>query len=100
MNLDFTYQNPTTIYFGKRAIENLKAELANYGDTVLVAYGKNSIKKNGLYDQVVNILKDIDKKVVELSGIMVNPTYEKVKEGTKLVKENNVDLLAAGSKDK
>ncbi|MEA5135777.1 MAG: iron-containing alcohol dehydrogenase [Candidatus Fimivivens sp.] len=95
MNLDFTYQNPTTIYFGKKAIENLKAELASYGDTVMIAYGKNSIKKIGLYDQVVSILKDSGKKIVELSGIMANPTYEKVKEGAILVKENDVDLILA-----
>jgi alcohol dehydrogenase YqhD (iron-dependent ADH family) len=95
MNLDFTYKNPTTIYFGKKALDNLKHELAKYGDTILLAYGKGSIKKMGLYDQVIAILQESGKKVVELTGIMPNPTYEKVAEGAKLVRENNVDLILA-----
>lgn len=95
MNLDFIYKNPTTIYFGKEALDNLKTELASYGDTVMLAYGKGSIKRIGLYDQVVSILKDGGKKIVELTGVMPNPTYEKVKEGIKLVQENNVDLILA-----
>ncbi|WKY47807.1 iron-containing alcohol dehydrogenase [Eubacteriaceae bacterium ES3] len=95
MNLDFVYQNPTTIYFGKNAMENLKTELGNYGDTVILAYGKSSIKKIGLYDQILDVLKDAGKKVVELSGIMANPTYDKVLEGSKIVKENEVDLILA-----
>lgn len=95
MNLDFTYQNPTTIYFGKEALNNLKTELASYGDTVMLAYGKNSIKRIGLYDQVVSILKECGKSIVELTGIMPNPTYEKVEEGAKLVRENDVNLILA-----
>ncbi|MHC1681448.1 MAG: iron-containing alcohol dehydrogenase [Clostridiaceae bacterium] len=95
MNLDFTYQNPTTIYFGKTALDNLSSELANYGDNILLAYGKGAIKKNGLYDQVVSILKESGKNIVELSGIMANPTYEKVMEGATLVRDNNVDLILA-----
>lgn len=95
MNLDFTYQNPTTIYFGKKAIDNLSIELENYGDNIMLAYGKGAIKKIGLYDQVISILKNSGKTVVELSGIMANPTYEKVMEGAKLVRENNVDLILA-----
>ncbi|SEW22251.1 iron-containing alcohol dehydrogenase [[Clostridium] fimetarium] len=95
MNLDFTYQNPTTIYFGKNALNNLSSELANYGDTIMLAYGKGAIKKNGLYDQVTAILKDNGKTIVELSGIMANPTYKKVMEGGKLVRENHVDLILA-----
>ena len=76
-------------------MENLKTEMANYGDTIMIAYGKNSIKKIGVYDQVISILKDSGKNVVELAGIMPNPTYEKVMEGVKLVRENNVDLILA-----
>lgn len=95
MNLDFTYQNPTTIYFGRTALDNLSNELANYGDTIMLAYGKSAIKKNGLYDQVVSILKENNKNIVELSGIMANPTYEKVMEGAALVRENRVDLILA-----
>lgn len=95
MNLDFTYQNPTTIYFGKGALDNLSLELKNYGDTIMLAYGKGAIKKSGLYDKVVSILEDSNKKIVELSGVMANPTYEKVMEGARLVRENNVDLILA-----
>ncbi len=95
MNIDFTYQNPTTIYFGKNGMDNLKAELANYGETVMLAYGKGSIKKIGLYDQVISVLEESGKKVVELTGIMANPTYEKVKEGARIVKDNQVDLILA-----
>jgi len=95
MNLDFTYQNPTKIYFGKTALDNLSSELASYGDTIMLAYGKGAIKKSGLYDQIVSILKESGKNIVELSGIMANPTYEKVVEGAALVRENKVDLILA-----
>ena len=95
MLLDFTFYNPTKIYFGKDSLNNLKAELANYGDTVLLTYGMNAIKSIGLYDQVTGILKDAGKKVVELSGVMPNPTYAKLMEGVKLVKDNNVSLILA-----
>ncbi|HPR18244.1 MAG TPA: iron-containing alcohol dehydrogenase [Candidatus Cloacimonadota bacterium] len=95
MNIDFTYQNPTTIYFGKESLNNLKTELANYGKTVMLAYGKGSIKKIGLYDRIVSILKESGKSIVELTGIMPNPTYKKVAEGAKLVRDNNVDLILA-----
>ncbi len=74
MLIDFTYYNPTTIHFGKESLSNLTGELANYGETVLLVYGKTAIKKTGLYDQVVDILKEAGKRVVELSGVMPNPT--------------------------
>ena len=80
MLYDFTYYNPTKIHFGKDSLKQLKGELINYGDTVLLAYGKNSIKKIGLYDELKTILNESGKKVVELSGVMPNPTYEKVLE--------------------
>ncbi|MDO5516251.1 MAG: iron-containing alcohol dehydrogenase [Clostridium sp.] len=95
MNLDFTYFNPTTIHFGKNALEKLSEELKNYGNTIMLAYGKGAIKRTGLYDKIVAVLKENGKTVVELSGIMPNPTYAKVMEGAKLVKENNVDLILA-----
>lgn len=95
MLLDFSFYNPTKIYFGKDSLENLKDELANYEDTVLLAYGKNAIKSIGLYDQVISILKDAGKKVIELSGVMPNPTYSKLMEGAKLVRDNNVSLILA-----
>lgn len=95
MNRDFIYKNPTTIYFGKESLNHLKKELANYGDTVMLAYGKGSIRKIGLYDQVISILQESGKNIVELTGIMANPTWEKVKEGSRIVKQNHVDLILA-----
>lgn len=93
MKLDFNYYNPTKIYFGKTSLNNLKDELKNYGKTILLVYGKNSIKKNGLYDKIITILKEADKKVIELAGIKSNPTYKQMMEGARLVRENNVDLI-------
>lgn len=95
MKLDFTYYNPTKIYFGKTALDNLAGELANYGKNILLVYGKSSIKKNGLYDKIMTILVDSGKKVVELSGIKSNPSYVQMLEGARLVRENNVDLILA-----
>ena len=95
MLLDFTYYNPTKIHFGKGSLDKLKDELANYGKTVLLTYGLSSIKKIGLYDQVVAILKNAGKDIVELSGVMPNPTYEKMMEGAKLVRDHEVGLILA-----
>ena len=92
---DFTYYNPTKIYFGKSSLENLEAELKNYGKNVLLVYGKNSIKKIGLYDEVIKTLEKCGKNVVELAGINANPRYSQVLEGGRLVRENNVDLILA-----
>ena len=92
---DFTYYNPTKIYFGKDAMNSLPSELNNYGKNILLLYGKNSIKKIGLYDEVVKVLKDCGKNVVELAGIKPNPAYSQVLEGAKLVRENKVDLILA-----
>ena len=95
MLYDFTYYNPTKIYFGKDAMQNLSAELANYGKNILLLYGKNSIKKIGLYDEVVKILKACGKNITELSGIKPNPAYSQVLEGARLVRENKIDLILA-----
>ncbi len=95
MKLDFTYYNPTKIYFGKTALEHLPQELENYGKTVLLVYGKGSVKKSGLYDKIINILNQADKKTIELSGIKSNPTYLQMLEGARLVRENHVDLILA-----
>ncbi len=95
MILDFNYHNPTRIYFGKTALDNLSTELANYGENVLLMYGKSAIKKIGLYDKVIEILKSANKNVIELPGIKPNPSYSQVLEGARLVRENNVDLILA-----
>ena len=95
MLYDFTYYNPTKIYFGKDAISNLSKELANYGKNILLLYGKNSIKKIGLYDEVIKILNSCGKNIVELAGIKPNPSYAQVLEGGRLVRENKIDLILA-----
>ena len=95
MKYDFTFYNPTRIHFGKNAMEHLPEELANFGDSVLLLYGKNAIKKIGLYDEVIKILNACGKKVTELGGIKPNPSYSQVLEGARLVRENKVDLILA-----
>src|SRR5574344_2409792 len=95
MNFDFTYENPTKIYFGKTAMDGLKDEFAKYGSTVLLAYGRGAIKKNGIYDRIMIDCKAAGKKVVELEGVMPDPTYDKVLEGCRLVRDNAVALILA-----
>lgn len=95
MQLDFTYENPTRVHFGRSALDHLPQELAGYGDTVLLVYGKNAIKRIGLYDRITAILRDCGKTVVELPGIKSNPTYAQLLEGARLVRENRVDLILA-----
>ena len=92
---DFTYSNPTRLYFGKNALEGLAKEMSNYGKNILLTYGGGSIKKNGVYDSIVAILKSAGKNIIELPGVMANPTSEKLIEGAKLARENNVDLILA-----
>lgn len=95
MLYDFTYQNPTRIHFGKKAINKLAGELREYGPNILLVYGKASIKRIGLYDQVMNILQAEGKNVVELAGINANPRYTQLLEGARLVREHNIDLILA-----
>lgn len=92
---NFIYNNPTTIYFGKDTLINLDHELKNYGKNILLMYGKGAIKKIGLYDEVISILKSNDKNIFELEGVMPNPTYAKLQEGAEIVRKENVDLILA-----
>ena len=92
---NFSYKNATKLYFGDDSLKYLNDELPKYGDTVMLIYGGGSIKKNGIYDEVVNILKANGKKVIEDAGVMPNPTSDKLREGVKLARDNNVDLLLA-----
>lgn len=92
----FTYSYPLTVYFGEKTAEkNLPAELSKVGKNVMLAYGGGSVKKNGIYDELVEILNAAGKNIIEFTGIMSNPTYEKVKEGVKLAIENAVDFILA-----
>lgn len=91
---NFVFENATKVYFGKGCVkEHLPAILRNYGETVMVAYGGGSVKKTGVYDEIVSVLKENGRKVVDFAGIMPNPTYAKVLEGAKLARENNVSLI-------
>lgn len=92
---NFSYCNPTRLYFGEDSLNYLHDELSKYGPTVMLCYGSGSIKKNGIYDQVMDILKASGKTVVEDAGVMPNPTVEKLYEGCRLAKENNVDFVLA-----
>ncbi|MBQ3404270.1 MAG: iron-containing alcohol dehydrogenase [Oscillospiraceae bacterium] len=92
---NFTYYNPTKLFFGENALDSLGPELDNYGKKVLLTYGGGSIKKTGLYDKIIAILRERGKEVVEVSGVMPNPTIEKVYEGSRIARENDVDLILA-----
>ncbi len=92
---NFSYCNPTRIHFGKDALEHLREELAKYGENVLLTYGGGSVKRSGLYDEVVKILKDCGKNITELPGVMPNPTVEKLYEGCELARGKNIDLILA-----
>ena len=92
---NFTYYNPTRVHFGPDALDQLASELAQFGPNVMLTYGGGSIKRSGLYDQVVSILQAAGKTVVEDPGVMSNPTVQKLNEGRKLARENNVSLILA-----
>lgn len=93
---NFIFENKAKVYFGKGGVkEYLGGLLANFGETVMLAYGGGSIKCNGVYDEIMGILNAQGKCVVEFSGIMSNPTYAKVQDGAKPARENHVDLILA-----
>lgn len=92
---NFTYCNPTKLYFGEKSLDRLNKELPKYGKNVVLIYGGGSIQKNGIYDEVVKILQENGKNVAEISGVMPNPTLEKLYEGVKIARDHNADLLLA-----
>ena len=92
---NFVYSNPTKLYFGENSLQFLKEELKNYGKTIMLVYGGGSIKKNGIYDAVVQILQACGKEIVEDAGVMPNPTVEKLYEGCKIARAHQVDLILA-----
>lgn len=95
MKRDFEFFNPTQVFFGRSAMENLGAVLSQYGDRVLLAYGGGSIRENGIYDQVMEVLRACGKTVTEFSGILPNPTYAKALEGGALARACQADLILA-----
>lgn len=92
---DFTYCNPTKLYFGEKALQNLASELAKYGQNIVLVYGGGSIKKNGIYAQVREILQDCGKNVAEISSVMPNPTLAKLYEGVDITRKHKADLILA-----
>lgn len=92
---DFTYCNPTKLYFGKHALDGLNEELPKYGKRVMLVYGGGSIKKNGIYDKVVEVLKANGKEIYEDSGVMPNPTTDKLREGVERARAAKADLILA-----
>ena len=92
---NFSYCNPTRLYFGEGSIRCLDEELPKYGKNVVLIYGGGSIKKNGIYDKVVEILAKNGKNVAEISGVMPNPTIEKVYEGLEIARKHEADFLLA-----
>lgn len=93
---NFIYENKTKVYFGKGCVKEYLTSVAkHYGNHVMLAYGGGSVKKNGIYDEVVEYLNAAGKEVTDFSGIMPNPTYAKVLEGARLANENQIDLIVA-----
>lgn len=92
---NFTYCNPTKLYFGKDALNGLKEELPKYGKNVLLVYGGGSIKKNGIYDKVVAALNECGKTVYEDAGVMPNPTVDKLYEGVQRARDAKADFILA-----
>jgi len=95
MRGNFIYSNPTRLYFGDDSLKYLNRELPKYGKNILLVYGGGSIKKIGLYDEVIKILKQNGKEVFEDAGVMPNPTLEKMLDGCNKVREYNIDLILA-----
>ena len=92
---NFTYCNPTKLYFGKDALSGLNEELPKYGKNVLLIYGGGSIKKNGIYDKVIAVLKKHGKNIFEDAGVMPNPTSDKLNEGVERAKKAKADFILA-----
>lgn len=92
---NFSYCNPTKLYFGDKSLDYLNTELPKYGRNVVLIYGGGSIKKNGIYDEVMKILNDNGKNVAEISGVMPNPTVGKLYEGVGIARDHHADFLLA-----
>lgn len=91
---NFIFENATKTYFGKNCVnEYLSCLIRDFGNRILLCYGGGSIRKNGIYDEVMNCLNKAGKEVIEFSRIMANPTYAKVMEGARIARENEVDLI-------
>ena len=92
---NFSYHNPTKLYFGEDSLNSLKDELKNYGQNILLVYGGGSVKKSGLYDEIIAVLKECGKNVAEVSGVMPNPTSDKLNEGVAIARGRDIDIILA-----
>ena len=92
---NFSYHNSTKLYFGEDSLNSLKDELKNYGQNILLVYGGGSVKKSGLYDEIIAVLKECGKNVAEVSGVMPNPTSDKLNEGVAIARGRDIDLILA-----
>lgn len=92
---NFSYCNPAKLYFGDQSLDYLNTELPKYGKNIVLIYGGGSIKKNGIYDDVIKILEAQGKNVAEIAGVMPNPTLAKLYEGIEIARKHQADLLLA-----
>ena len=92
---NFSYCNPTKLYFGDDSLNYLNKELPKYGKNIVLIYGSGSIKKNGIYEEVLQILQNHHKNIAEISGVMPNPTLEKLYEGIEIARNHQADFLLA-----
>lgn len=93
---NFTYRYPVRQHFGKGCAESaIKEEMARVGRNVLLAYGGGSLKRSGLYDRITGWLHECGKAVTDFGGILPNPTYDKVQEGARIVREQGIDFILA-----
>lgn len=92
---NFSFCNPTKLYFGEESLNALNTELPKYGKQVVLIYGGGSIKKNGIYDEVMQMLQHNGKQVAEIAGVMPNPTIDKLYEGVEIARKHQADLLLA-----
>lgn len=92
---NFIYHNPTKLIFGKGQIEKLSGEIQPYGSRILIVYGGGSIKKNGIYDRVLEELEKINAEVFELSGVEPNPRVSTVREGVRICREQKIEFILA-----
>ncbi|PFJ08407.1 NADH-dependent alcohol dehydrogenase [Bacillus cereus] len=92
---NFVFRNPTKLIFGKGQLEQLKTEIPQFGQKVLLVYGGGSIKRNGIYNNVISILKEINAEVFELTGVEPNPRVSTVKKGIQICKDNSIEFILA-----
>jgi alcohol dehydrogenase len=92
---NFSFYNPVRIHFGQGSISNLKTEVPNYGKKVLIVYGGGSVKSNGVYDAVVEQLKEVGAEIFELSGVEPNPRVSTARKGIEICKAENIELVIA-----